>query len=443
MKAVVASALLFFSVPALATDWSAPPVATARQMIPLAPDFPCLDLTGVANPQKDLPPLSEEEQRFWTVEHKRELRVCRAREVLRREPLGTVSEALVEWAWMTDLGVRRAEEKLAAIEESSREHGIPEQILVGAFMQESLLAELGISDDGGNYSCGVGQVNLLEWCRWAESLPAERQDGISWPRSELAAWRARGGADSVCSEPLLSPGLVSPFHRLALSRLRGEPAYRLRPEHFSGVRLEDVVPEFPAGPSALQELRFAGVMSFVRNCSLAENGIAAKAHELGRIFSTYVPEALRSVQLADGRYYPLHTGWLLADAIYNAGPGIVTAISWYLGLDPARLASRETWRAFTPVDLIEALYWAGKYNTAAAALEYRDFDGSLRRHTYFKACVVQRHVARVVQYASLPGVELARSLEGELGCRKIEKDSAGRVIRSNVPLERQRSSGRK
>ncbi len=48
------------SISIAAFDWAQPPVGCPEEVIPTLPDRECLDLSLVANPQKDLPPdLSE------------------------------------------------------------------------------------------------------------------------------------------------------------------------------------------------------------------------------------------------------------------------------------------------------------------------------------------------------------------------------------------------
>src|SRR5690606_1495929 len=99
-----------------------------------------------------------------------------------------------------------------AVYEASLAYDIPVQTLIGGLYQESLFSELGIASDGGNYSCGIGQANLLEWCGWASEQSEDLRQKLSWPNVR-------------CSE--LSLSLVKPFYQIALKKLKGEPEYKL------------------------------------------------------------------------------------------------------------------------------------------------------------------------------------------------------------------------
>ena len=429
------------------TDWAQPPVGCVEEVMPQMPSYPCLDLTSVQNPTRDLPSsLTPDEVTLWTRDRKRALVLCRAQEILRRESLhpGGIDPGWVEASWMRMEGVKETDEKIAAIYEGTNLNQMPPQILLGALMQESMMADLGISSDGGNYSCGIAQLNVLEWCHWAEHADPDIKNQIGWPARKAG----------MCSAPLLSTKLVEPFFKYGLAHLNGVPAYKMKPKHLEGIRLADVIGSFPAGSSNDQKLRFEIVQSFVKNCSSYRFSIPAKAHVLKAIFDHEIPSAFHDVQTyTSGGFarpcrnrsttnaYPLHSGWLLADAIYNAGSRIVDVVAHYRKLDRAAASNPATWAEFYPQDLVSALYWGGKYNRKTDRLDSIDLEGNPFSMTWFKSCIVQRHVARVVQYVTLPGYDLVRSLEDKNGCAKSTFDSEGNLIKSSVPLERQRSSG--
>ena len=420
------------------TDWSQPPVGCIEEVIYSEPNYACLDLSSVANPLSDFPAgMSASDIAMWKTDRAKGLTVCRAHEILRRdqEKPGTQKAGEVELAWMRVLSLKDTAGKIDEIDDASERTGMPSQILFGALTQESLMADLGLAQDGGNFSCGIGQLNIQEWCRFAQAASPGLQRQMGWPR---------GQTGEICSDPVLMPVLAKPFYEIGLKNLGAAPSYRLLPEHLKNIKFEDVVAEFPDASSEIQHLRFSAVQSFLANCSDYRYGIPAKAHELERIFHTSVPEALQGVQTYSkgesfhracrgkaADVYPLHTGWLLADAIYNAGPGIVTSLEYYLDLDAVSTNSPQTWLNFRPTDLISALYWAGKYNSQTGFLESFDFDGHLQNRTWYKSCVVQRHIARVIQHVTLPGYLIADTLEGSDGCSK-----------STVPAARQVSSGR-
>jgi hypothetical protein len=438
------SFLFLLTLPAhAAIDWAQPPVACVEELLPEKPDRPCLDLSQVKDPQKDWPELSEEELRYWK-SRKRPIQYCRAEEIFRREKLapGSFSGAVLEVSWMQLKAVENRETKVSAVYAASRKHGVPAQVLVGAFYQESIYAELGIAADGDNYSCGVGQVNILEWCRWANAQSAAKKTEMNWPSAVDCA--------------SLSTSLVKPFYEIAKTRLAGEKEYKLNKSHFANIRLEEV--NFPAAPPAVQRLRFQSVTSFVQNCSDAQNGIAAKAHELAAIYRQFVPAGLKAREnYREGesfqrscreqgavKQYPLHMGWLLAVGAYNAGPRAVDAFAYYHGWSREEMKSPATFSASTPLDMVEAFYWGGKYQRETDKIHFTTLSGAESSWNWFKPCVLQRHIARVAQHATLPGVpSYIDTLEGAEKCAKSTYDSEGRLIKSGVPLLRQQSSGKR
>lgn len=442
-----------------AADWAQPKIGCVEEVILHDTPFPCLDLSGVTDPvtdfPKDLPPAERE---VWVRKHQRALRVCRAKEIMRRETArpGSVKSHDVQLAWMRTMGIRNTQDKVDQIYSASAGEGVPPLVLLGALTQESLLVELGVSEDGGNYSCGIGQLNIVEFCRWAESAPLAVRRQMGWPIERIDSYKKEFGIMDLCTGTTLEPSLVRPFYEIARLRLNGLPLYRLQPEHFEDIAFSDVVDSFPPDTEDTQMLRYEVTRAFNRSCSEGRFGIPAKAHELRIIFEETIPSALRKVQrYQSGRgfarqcaaspphdYYPLHVGWLLAVAVFNAGPDLVDAILWYRRLTPSNYNRPEVWESFSPTDLISALYAAGKYNSATDRLEYEDLVGRPRSITWYKACVAQRHIARVVQHVSLPGITLAKSFEAGAGCQQSVFDEHGDLVMSSVPESRKILSGR-
>lgn len=433
---------------ATAVNWAQPPVACVEHVVPSLPDRPCLNLESVVQPMKDFPPgLPPEEETYWR-QHRPQLMFCRGQEVLRRERLrpGSQSAGDVETAWMYQLAMKNYEEKVGAVYRASRKHHIPAQVLAGALFQESLFSELGIAEDGGNYSCGISQVNVVEWCHWAVSDGHRRARQGGWP-----------GALDDCA--LLQPSLLRPFYEIAKKRLDGEPEYRLQKKHFAGIRLADVISEFPTSSEAVQKRRFALIQSFIGNCSNASDGIAAKAHELAILYRDFIPSGIKSRERypagqkyqrqcrdrGEESYYPLHTGWLLAVGIYNAGPRALSSFAYYNRWGRAELGRAETFKRLTPVSLVHDLYWAGHYNRVTDKIAFKDLDGEETSWIWFKPCVLQRHIARVVQHVTLGSApRLVESLEGEHRCaRSVFDPATGALVRSAVPEDRQKSPGRR
>ena len=416
-----------------ATNWANPPVACIENQVPRL--LPCLDLTSVANPFADLPAgMTEAEIRFWTIENKPDLLYCRAKEVQRREAArpGSQSPGSLETAWMLVEMGKDIPEKIRAIYDAAERADMPPQILFGALKQESLLSNLGITVDGANFSCGIGQVNVLEWCEYMRTLPSAEQRRMNWP------------VGLSCDTATLTTELVRPFYNIALRRLGGRPDYYLTPREFEGITQREVVGQFPAGDASLQAKRFRATTNFVKYCSDLHHGIAAKGRELRRLFDVAVPAPLKEIEVYRGgasfplacerpyrsRYYPLHTGWLLADAIYNAGDRQVSVLQYYYRMTKSGHESGSAWKPMNPLVLIEALHWGGKWNETSQKIEYQNVYGVANSQTWFKTCVVQRHIASVIQYAAQPGQTIAKSLE-QVACS-----------RTTVPAYRKKSPGR-
>jgi hypothetical protein len=388
-----------------ATDWKTPPVLCPEEALPQG--VACLDLSRVENPNLDYPAgMSEQDIRRWSTTWSKDLKVCRSREILRRETInpGSFTALQIQIAWMTSKGGENSQRKLQKIIESSQTLGMPAQILVGAFTQESLLAELGIASDGGNFSCGIGQLNISEWCLGMGTISAAERTRLAWP-------------NIACN--LLPSNIVEPFYNIALRRLNGRPEYRLDATDFAGITQQDVQRHFPTGDLATQTARFQAVKSFVANCQDSTYGIPFKARNIKQLFDRYVPAKMKNSevysigerysrscsQVYASRFYPLHTGWLLALAAYNAGPAIAKMLEHY------HQAPAQDIEELHPDDLIEALYWGGEIRSTNNRVYFTSATGQSYSQSWYKSCVVQRHVARVVQHVTAPGSTIVRSLE--------------------------------
>lgn len=428
-----------------AVDWSQPPVACVEEIVPALPNRNCLDLSKLADPLKGFPDgLPDDEAGYWK-NHKPALYYCRAQEIFRRERAnpGSQDQDRLETAWMRLVAVENSERKVAAVYEASRRYHVPAQILTGALYQESIFAALGIAEDGGNYSCGIGQINISEWCGWAAR---QRRLDPRWPRSV-------GDCGSV------GPMTVKPFFDLAKERLRGEPEYKLAKRHFAGLKFETMAGRMEDADEATKRRRYDLVMAFVENCSDARDGIYAKAHELARLYRDFVPAGFKSRELyaadqkfrrqcadrGEERLYPLHLGWLMAVGVYNAGPRAIDSLAYYNGWSAGNLQTPATLDGFTAVDVVKSLYWAGAYDPESDKIAFATLGGAMTSWIWYKPCVLQRHLARVVQHVTLPGVpNLVDSLDRGQQCAKSRFDPvSGKVIQSAVPRARQMSSGRK
>jgi len=412
-KFLFSSLLLLSSVSSFAVDWANPPVMCPEEILPKGID--CPDFSKVEKVFEEYPASFTSEQiKDWRANKAADLRLCRNKEVLKREANkpGSYTAGTIENAWMVVNGGERVQEKLDAVNKAVVKYQIPPQVLLGAMRQESLLSSLGVSPDGGNYSCGMSQLNIQEWCNSAKKLTDEEKDKLGWPKN------------ISCDEATIPTDIVKPFYDIAVTRLGNRPSYQLTAEDFKGITEEQVIGSFPKASDDVQKTRFKAIASFVNHCQDIELSIDFKARTLRGLYLNFVPAELREKNTyregeTFGRKcaapyltnaYPLHTGWLLAVAMYNAGPRQRALVDHYFQIKDNKYPS------LTPLDLIEALHWGGKAKWRSDVLEFKDQDGNKMSQKWFKSCIVQRHVARVIQHATLPIESIAKSLDQE-GCK--------------------------
>lgn len=397
---------IFSSVSQAEIFWENPAVLCPEEVLPRG--HACPDFSSVSDPYSEFPAsLSIEEINDWNNNKVADLRLCRNQEVLRREKEkpGTFSESTLKAAWLVVDGGKAANEKLAAIEKASVDFGIPPQILIGALKQESVLSSIGVSPDGGNYSCGIAQLNIDEWCESMKALSVEKKNELGWP-------------DVSCDSAILPTESVKSFYEWALKKNAGaKPGYQLVPEDYSGIAPADVI---------LPENIFKAVQSFISHCQDFSLSIPFKARILKNLYDHFVPDSLKSAEQYSAeksferkcanpypvKSFPLHTGWLLTTAMYNAGPVQAKLIGHYYQIQK----NQNQFPPMTPLDLIEALHWGGKWRPETDLIVFNDQKGKEYTQHWLKSCVVQRHVARVVQHVTQFSQTIVKSLDQE-GCK--------------------------
>ena len=432
-------------LPAMDTNWAQPPVGCVEEIVPQASEKPCPDLSSVKNPFKDLPDsLSALESAFWQ-SHSRSHRYCAVKEVVEREARQpkSFSPVSVEIAWMEMKAPQHRQEKISAVYEASRVNHMPAQVLMGAIYQESLFAELGIAEDGANYSCGVGQINVLEWCRWANSLDSKTKRTLGWPSS------------FQCNT--MATNMLKPYYEFAKTQLNGAPSYQMTKEHFQQMPFANVVKAYPGVSASILKARHQAIRSFINFCAEPKFGIAAKAHELASLYSIFVPAGLKAKDKYVGgeffhrqcqeksyaKAYPLDTGWLLAVGIYNAGPHALDSIAYYNHWSREQMHDPKTWEHYTPADLIRNIYWSGHYDHKTDKFDYKTLSGQSTSWSWTQPCVLQRHIARVIQHVTRTDEpKFIESLEGDSKCANSQfEPSTNKLIKSAVPENRQHSLG--
>jgi hypothetical protein len=425
-KIILATLFSLNAISAFAIDWQNPPVMCPEEILPKG--ITCPDFSKVENVYTDYPDsFSTEDIKEWKNNKAADLRLCRNKEVLKRESAkaGTYNAGTIENAWMVVNGGEKVQEKLEAVQSASVKYQIPPQVLMGAMRQESLLSSLGVSPDGGNYSCGMSQLNIQEWCNSINKLSAEEKTQLGWP------------LNISCEETNLPTDIVKPFYDIAVLKLGNRPSYQLTSADFQGITFDQVSSSLSGSEEAKKD-KFQAISSFVNHCQDIKLSVDFKARTLRGLFLNFVPKELRekntyregetfTKQCASpymSNAYPLHTGWLLAVAMYNAGPRQRALVDHYFQIKDNNYPS------LTPLDLIEALHWGGKAKKRSDLLEFKDQDNNKLTQKWFKSCIVQRHVARVIQHATLPAESIAKSLEQD-GCKN----------NGEIPDYRKKSSG--
>ncbi len=376
--------------------WENPAIQCPEKILPQG--IPCLDLSDVANVWEDFPAgMTVDEINEWKINRAPDLKLCRYNEIQIRETEnpGSFTPVQIQIAWMVNNGAKNAPKKLQSVVSASKKYGIPPHVLLGAITQESLLASLGISPDGGNYSCGIAQLNISEWCEGMQALTPAEKEAQNWPAI-------------TCSS--VSSAMIAPFYSIALRRLGARPEYRITASDFAGITANDV---------RLPQKTFEAINSFIQNCQNDEFSIRFKAANLRNLFVNFVPAAMKTREVYPPNtprtsscsiqnttsYYPLHSGWLLAVAGYNAGPRVTSLVEHYYQ------AANRSLPEINPKDLVEALHWGGKVKLGTSSVAFTGSNGKTLTQSWYKSCVVQRHVSRVVQHVTFPGQTILKSLE--------------------------------
>ena len=430
MKQLIA--VLAFTLPVTgftATNWAQPPLQCIENVVPAAPTKPCIDFSDVENIAKDDPNVSSQELEWWK-NHKFAYGYCRSKEILRRESEkpGSMTPGLIQISWMRMMAAKDHDLKVNAIYDSSEKYGVPPHVLTGAIMQESIFSNLGIADDGGNFSCGIAQINLVEWCVWAETQSASKKASMGWPT---------GGVD--CNKSV-ARDYVRPFYEVGYQRLKGLPAYRLETSHTQNIPLNVVAYAWSDVDDKEKSRRYEVTNSFLNNCGSAVDAIHAKAFQLKTLYTRAVPAGLKVHETyapgekfelkcqrpLNNTVYPVQTAWVLAVGAYNAGGRVQDAMASTHGWTREDVSNIATFaefdsvdgkNGFTPKDLVAAVYKAGRYNSDVKKVQMQNLSGAPMEWNWFKQCILQRHMARVVQHVTRPGEgPLVESLEGADGC---------------------------
>jgi hypothetical protein len=333
-------------------------------------------------------------------------------------------------------GARDAPAKMREIYAAANANDMPPQILTGALIQESDMLDLSISTDANNWSCGIGQINLLEWCAWANQETPEVKSRIHWPSAEVAQLMKENPETDLCSGYFMRAAFAKPFYDIGTERLVNarpqvvktdldmvlseknmlEPkpiAYddlswaldnitraKMSCPHRNRYNEECLTIKPVKNEVKAAYLRYLMAKSFAENCSLHENGIPAKAYNL-RLIHDALPASIKAAQQypehstyartcllhPTTRAYPLSVSWMLADTVYNAGEEILPGIYEYW--------KRVKW---TPEEVGP--------EQLAVSVDYALKEKKVTKHMADDGvCESQFHIRSVVKNMTLPGDE--------------------------------------
>ena len=300
------------------------------------------------------------------------------------------------------------------IYEAAKTYDMPPNILYGALAQESGLIDYGIIYDLGNYSCGMAQINISEWCQYVHSLPKQRQDELGWPstltdceRRVKPRWLKKTYDQLV--KKIKKPVTTSPVAATVTaptiaSSEQDDTEDPIDPSEFGtdSKLFENLIHSHQE-----HSIKDQAVLSFVKHCGHFEYAIPAKAEILRDIFDKTVPSFYKTHEVykakegpADWKckvpyqstYYPFHTGWLIADGIYNLGEELVSLV--------ARQVNENYENLKNPAQLLFAIKDAGTLSPKTALLDFKTIDDNKKKSTsWFRTCVVDRHITNVVNFS--------------------------------------------
>ncbi len=292
---------------------------------------------------------------------------CRAREAMKREAAhaGSVKNSAVRTASVIATAHVRRDEKIALIYAAANRYEVPPQMVFNALNNESLTSEVGMLRDFDNYSCGTGSLNLNQWCKWGLSLTEAERITLGFPEN------------LACDDDKITSALIKPlFFRLvpeAESDLFG--AYLLNPKRIAEIPENEILASLPPASESTRADQLTLIRSYTSHCADLVYAIPAAAHMLRDTFDTIVPKALRKRERYHGRqrpdfaktcsqpytskYYPFHTGWVLAYAIHNIGEEAIEILNHYYTNENGKV---EYPKDLSPQKMMHAIYFGGKYD---------------------------------------------------------------------------------
>ncbi len=285
--------------------------------------------------------------------------------------------------WNQCIGSQQFDEKVNAIYKAANEYDMSPIVLAGAILQESSGGDLGLGRDFDNWTCGPSQFSVITWCEWASKQDVGTQKAINWPTALVKSFQSKNPDLNICSEnKFLYREQSRPFLEIAMRRMKADihvdKEYMLQEKYMIEpvpIQFKDVASELStlsnnhhallAGDVEAENIRFQITRSFTDNCANHNLAFRAMAFDLRKIFESLPPEIQKAQMMEKSKgknllyakckanittkAYPLSVGWLIADAIYNAGPSILPGILDY------QTKSKIPWDKFSQSDLLKAI----------------------------------------------------------------------------------------
>jgi hypothetical protein len=264
-------------------------------------------------------------------------------------------------------------DKISTIYESANYYEMPVSVLLGSLAQESSFADDSLGRDGGNYACGIAQLNVVEWCLWGRSLNEEQASALQFPKSDMEKYDKENPHGDFCNSDYMDPKLVEPFMNILINKFKVSSPNQMPMENYKKLSFQSMKGNLSGKTEDIQKLQYDVSQSFFGHCAEHRVSIPALAYILNDLYKNYVPTELKSTErYSAGEHfyksckteiksnaYPFNTGWVLTDVMFNCGEKIVQDIS---------KIKTQSWSDFNPTILVGYLKTLGLNHHISAVI---------------------------------------------------------------------------
>jgi hypothetical protein len=247
------------------------------------------------------------------------------------------------------------EEKVDIIYDAANDRLMPPLFLLSVIMIENNFVNDGLSYDGGNYSCGLTQINAFEYCMWAQTLDPEEAQSIDWPVTEIS----KVSSNDICSSDVVHKPVELMMREIRKSKSVSK-MNRVDLQLVAKVPYEKIKANME-GDEDLKFARYKAAVSFLKHCQDPKFAIPALAEVLLQLHND-LPSEIKNTSFYQPNekpregcrrsvttpYYPISTSWLIAGAVFNAGDTIIPGLEKY---------KSKPWSEMQPNDLADLMHF--------------------------------------------------------------------------------------